>query len=318
VRMSASDKAKTISELTSRDIFDFIRVNNIDWAGRLSEIEFLDRLYDLDGLPSTDSRSWSKSARQDIGTHRVAFPADWSDDWVFTDSRFGLQSGSDETLLAFLAEMLHPVVRRFDDDARRMLETFNGYLEPDGWEIAERERVSGRPVFAARRLLPGAMPALDTAKHAAAALGSDYIHRQITRMEAAVQEDPELAIGTAKEFLETICRTILGARAVDYSKEDDPPRLVKLVLKDLRLVAEEVPPNDAAVNALRRTVGSLSGVAQGVAELRNLEGTGHGKSAWHECAEPLHARLAVGAATALGVFLFEVYREQEDVNDDDA
>ena len=84
-----------------------------------------------------------------------------------------------------------------------------------------------------------------------------------------------------------------------------------------KLVADEVPANDAAVNALRRIAGSLSGVAQGVAELRNLQGTGHGKSAWQESAEPRHARLAVGAATALGVFLFEVYQEQEDVSDDD-
>jgi hypothetical protein len=136
-------------------------------------------------------------------------------------------------------------------------------------------------------------------------------------MEAAVQEDPELAIGTAKEFVETICRTVLDARAVEYSKDDDPPRLVKLVLKELQLVAHDVPGNGAAVNALRRMVGALSGVAQGLTELRNLEGTGHGKSAWHECAEPRHARLAVGAATALGVFLFEVYQEGEDASEDD-
>ncbi len=311
--MSASGKANTISELTRRDIFDFIRTNKGHWAGRLSETEFLDRLYPVSDLPSYDSRF--ENLAGDIWQHTVNND-DWDHDWVLTDPRLQLESGPDEVLLAFLAEMLHPVVRRFDDDARRMLESFNGYLEPDGWEIAERERVSGRPVFAARRLLPGAVPALDTAKHAAATLGSDYIHRQITRMEAAVQEAPDLAIGTAKEFLETICRTILDARAVEYSKEDAPPRLVKLVLKELRLIAGEVPANDAAVNALRRTVGSLSGVAQGVAELRNLKGTGHGKSAWHECAEPRHARLAVGAAIALGVFLFEVYQEEGDVDDD--
>ncbi len=301
-------RENTISELTRRDIFDFIRAN-ITWSGRLSEAEFLGRLYDLESLPSGDRRFSSLSG--DIWQHRVN-NFDWDDDWVLTDPRLGLESGPDEVLLAFLAEMLHPVIRPYDEKARQVLDAFNGYLAPDGWEIAECERISGRPVFAARRLLPGASQALDTAKTTTAALGSDYIHRQITRMEAAVYEDPELAIGTAKEFVETICRTILEARAIACNKDDDPPRLVKLVLKELHLVADEVPENDAAIKALRRMVGSLSGVAQGVVELRNLEGTGHGKSAWHECSEPRHARLAVGAATALGVFLFEVYQAGED------
>lgn len=305
----------TISELTRRDIFDFIRVNHVQWYGRLSEEAFLDRLYDLDALPSTDPRT--STARFDLRTHRVAFPDDWTDDWAFADPRLGLQSGPDEVLLAFLAEMLHPVVRPFDENARQMLAAFNGCLAPDGWEIAECAQLSGKPVFAARRLLAGAGQALAVAKSTATTLSSDYVSRQITRMESAIQGDPELAIGTAKEFVETICRTILEARAVEYSREDDPPRLVKLVLKELQLVADEVPANDAAVNALRRMVGSLSGVAQGITELRNLEGTGHGKSAWHECAEPRHARLAVGAATALGVFLFEVYQAGEDGGKDD-
>ena len=42
----------------------------------------------------------------------------------------------------------------------------------------------------------------------AARVDSAYISRQVTRMEEAAESDPELAIGTAKEFIETICRTI--------------------------------------------------------------------------------------------------------------
>jgi len=158
--MSASGRANTISELTRRDIFDFIRTN-VNWAGRLSETEFLERLYPVSDLPSCDSRFENMAG--DIWQHTVN-NNDWDDDWVLTDPRLELESGPDEVLLAFLAEMLHPVVRPFSAEARRVLEAFNGYLEPDGWEIAERERVSGRPVFAARRLLPSAFQALDAAK----------------------------------------------------------------------------------------------------------------------------------------------------------
>lgn len=294
----------TISELTRRDIFDFIRAN-IAWSGRLSEVEFLGRLYDLESLPSGDHRFSSFSG--DIWQHRVN-NNDWDDDWVLTDPRLGLQSGPDEVLLAFLSEMFHPVVRPYDEKARQVLDAFNGYLAPDGWEIAECERISGRPVFAARRLLPSASQSLDNAKSAAAALGSDSIHRQITRMEASVQDDPELAIGTAKEFLETICRTILEERGGTYHKDDDLGRLVKLTLDELGITAEGVPSAAVAFKVVRRVLGGLGSVSQGLAELRNLHGTGHGRSAGNEPARPHYARLAVGAATTLGVFLFEAHR----------
>jgi hypothetical protein len=35
---------------------------------------------------------------------------DWDEDWIFYDSRFGL-ADSDDALVRFLAEMLHPAVR---------------------------------------------------------------------------------------------------------------------------------------------------------------------------------------------------------------
>jgi hypothetical protein len=42
----------------------------------------LQRLYDLDALPSTDSRF--KTAGRDIAQHRIA-NEDWDDEWVFSD-----------------------------------------------------------------------------------------------------------------------------------------------------------------------------------------------------------------------------------------
>jgi hypothetical protein len=66
--------AMRISEITRRDIFDAIRIEEICWWGRLEETEFLSRLYDLSQMPSTDSRYTDASG--DIWKHRVA-----NDDW---------------------------------------------------------------------------------------------------------------------------------------------------------------------------------------------------------------------------------------------
>jgi AbiJ N-terminal domain 3 len=57
-----------ISRETRRNILDWLAVERTEWSGRLSEEAFLDRVVDLDTLPSTDSRF--SSARGDIRQHR--------------------------------------------------------------------------------------------------------------------------------------------------------------------------------------------------------------------------------------------------------
>ena len=76
-----------ISELTRRDIIDAMKVEGIDWSGRLDEPQFLMRLFDLNALPSTDPRF--SDAAGDIWQHRINND-DWDDDWVFYDRRFNL------------------------------------------------------------------------------------------------------------------------------------------------------------------------------------------------------------------------------------
>ena len=52
----ARRRRKTISEVTRRDIMDFITVERVPWAGRLDERAFLGRLWDLSEMPSDDPR----------------------------------------------------------------------------------------------------------------------------------------------------------------------------------------------------------------------------------------------------------------------
>src|SRR5947209_3272985 len=96
---------RTITEITRRAIKDSFVVEGISWSGDLEEVEFLQRLFDLEKLPSTDGRF--KTASGDIWQHRVN-NFDWDEHWVFMDDRFDLMDGPDETLLRFLAEMVHP------------------------------------------------------------------------------------------------------------------------------------------------------------------------------------------------------------------
>ena len=114
------------------------------WSGALNDVEFLRRLYDLDALPSTDRRF--SSASGDIAQHRVLNALDWDDDWIFSDTRFGL-ADSDDALLRFLAEMLHPAVRTDLAEVEQLRAFLNSVLIHDGYEIAQTGDISGAPVF---------------------------------------------------------------------------------------------------------------------------------------------------------------------------
>lgn len=131
--------------MTRRDVFDLLRAAEGGWWGRLDEVAFLGSLYDLDALPSTDSRH--PTARTDIIQHRFN-NYDWEDDWVFEDPRFGLLDGPDDVLLAFLARLVHPEVRPDADEAARRVDELNRLLAADGWALRPGDFMSGRPVYA--------------------------------------------------------------------------------------------------------------------------------------------------------------------------
>jgi hypothetical protein len=88
-----------ISEVTRRGIVDFLTTSDFAWCGRLADDEFLARLYDLTKLPSTDHRY--RNAAGDIHQHRINND-DWSNDWVFYDSRFNLLHAPDEDAKQFI------------------------------------------------------------------------------------------------------------------------------------------------------------------------------------------------------------------------
>jgi hypothetical protein len=296
-----------ITQITRRDIIDAITVEKINWSGRLEEAEFLSRLFNLASLPSFDSRF--PTAAGDIWQHRVN-NFDWDDNWVFDDPRFDLMNGDDETLLRFLCETMHPVVRPDPTDAQRMCQLYNQYLQNDGFQIVEKTRLSGKPVYIGRYVGVAVMPAVAAAHDTLGGTDPGYVAQQITRMEAAVASDPALAIGTAKELVETCCKTILNARGVVFSRSADLPELAKMTIKELALTPSDIPDTAKAAETVKRLLSNLATITQGVAELRNQYGTGHGKAAGSKGLGPRHAKLAVGAASTLAVFLAETHNER--------
>lgn len=215
-------------------------------------------------------------------------------------------NGPYEVFLRFLAETAHPVIRPNREIAEEMVANYNMHLRHDGYELHATGAISGRPVYGARSLIEGTR-AVDQLRAVSPHVDAAYISQQITRMESSINNDPDLAIGTAKELVETVAKTILDELGIGYSNQDDLPALVKATRKALRLVPEQVPDSARASDTIRRLLSNLGTVADSLAVLRNAYGTGHGRSAQTGGLEPRHARLAVSSAATLATFLFETY-----------
>jgi hypothetical protein len=154
----------------------------------------------------------------------------------------------------------------------------------------------------------GKDPSLRLVVETATGLDAPGLHRQIERLKGSVDDDPDLAIGTAKELIETTCKTILEERGIPFEESDDISKLVKETRKVLGLVPDNIPEAAKGAETIRRLLNNLGNLVQGLAELRNLYGTGHGKAGKSKGLLPRHARLAVGAASTLVTFLFDTHK----------
>lgn len=297
-----------VSRVVRQTIIDALKIENVSWSGRLEEVEFLQRLFDVEALPSHDSRF--KTASDDIWQHRVNNPTDWADDWVYDDPRFNLLRGPTVVFLRFLCEIVHPVVRPDRNEALKLVQHFNDQLGQDGWNLVEEEKIAGRSRYVAKQLLVSGGRSVSRARTVADALDAGWMQKEIERLENAIDRDPALAIGTAKELVETCCKTILSKRGVSVSSSASLPELAKLLAKELKLVPEGISDAAKGAETIRLILRNLGALTQYLAELRGLYGSGHGRDGKHQGLEPRHARLAVGAAVAFIDFMTDTYHHR--------
>jgi hypothetical protein len=147
-------------------------------------------------------------------------------------------------------------------------------------------------------------------KNAAATLDAPYLHTQIERIHEHIDRDPRLAIGTAKELVETTCKTILKERGKPVLLKPNILDLVTAVAKELELVPDSIPDSAKASQTIKTLLRTFATIVQGIAELRRGYGTGHGPDGKPRGLQPRHARLAAGAAATLATFLIETYHER--------
>ncbi|MGD6898360.1 abortive infection family protein [Bacillus infantis] len=137
------------------------------------------------------------------------------------------------------------------------------------------------------------------------------LSKQLRRIYDSLEADPELAIGTTKEMVETVLKTILQEEVDEDLDSLDLPELIKTVNKNIKLIPDDVENAHKAHQTVKRTLSNLGQIVIGIAELRNSYGTGHGKIKNESGLKPYHARLAVNAGVTLVKFLIEIYQDAD-------
>jgi hypothetical protein len=296
-----------IPKRVRRSILNRIKRDKLVWHGLLTQPEFLEPLYDLNKLPSSDPRF--DDANGDIWQHTVNND-DWDLDWIFDDNRFDLLNGPDSTFLAFLERCLDPRVRS-PAEASALAEKFNNDLRSEGWSLETMELMGDEEKYRVGPWNPAYGRAADSLQKTALILSSTWMYQEIQRIEASIDTDPALAIGTAKELVDTCCKHIADRMNLSLPKMPDTPDLVRAVMEGLKLLPDDISDSAKGADAIRKTLRALTTLMQGLVEVRNLYGTGHGKSSKHKGPQPRHARLAVASAATFVEFIVETYRERE-------
>ena len=141
----------TISELTRRNIIDYLLIRKYSFYGRLNLIEFLKRIWDLSSMPSTDRRF--KDAGGDINQHMIN-NCDWDCDYLLC-KYLNLLECEEGTFLKFIETCLHPVVLSDEKQVEETLLEFNIFLEQEGYRLEASSQMAGRPIFKAIRFKAG-------------------------------------------------------------------------------------------------------------------------------------------------------------------
>lgn len=135
------------------------------------------------------------------------------------------------------------------------------------------------------------------------------LNQHILRIRRAIESDPELAVGSTKEMVESVLKNILEANGETVEREE-LPQLLKRTQKILKLDPSDIAETARGAELIKRTLSNLGQVITGIGELRNLYGTGHGRSR-QSGISPRHARLVVNAGTTLAVFLMETFEHHQ-------
>lgn len=191
---------------------------------------------------------------------------------------------------------------------RHHIQQLKRCLALDGYDITD----DGLRVHITSKTASAATSVLQHLKAHGQKFNHDNVLSRIRIIEREAEASPADAIGSAKELIEAVCKDIIERCGQSFDRKASPSALVKECLKALTLAPEDIPERSRGVDAVRATLNSLANIAHQMDELRGLYGSGHGRPSSSRGLLPRHARLAVGSAGTLCLFLIETFEAQSE------
>lgn len=123
------------------------------------------------------------------------------------------------------------------------------------------------------------------------------------RIRGGLNTDPAQAVGSAKELLETVLKSILGLHGTGKETQQNLPKLIGGALDELGMSPGRLDMTEPGADQRRMILQSLVAIVSATSELRNAGlGTGHGVSR-APALDSAFARLAVSSAVSAATFL---------------
>ncbi len=300
-----------ISVKARQHIADSLVISKIWYCGNLNEPEFLSRLYDLSKIASRDHRY--RDAYGDIYQHTVN-NSDWNDDWVFYDTRFNLMNCRDDEYLTFLINTLHPRVRDNEEQIEKLLQIYNNSLKESGFKIKKTINNFEYPEFIFEDTRIDINRTNNNLGEIRNIFNSDYVSKKIELMQKSLFENPELAIGSAKELLETVCLSVLSTKGINCDPSWNLPRLFNETVSKLKFSHNKFLESDDLEKSLNQMLKGISSIIHSFSEIRNNFGTGHGKPPDFEQIDDHLAKFFIGIVIEIVVLILAVFNSKSEAN----
>lgn len=133
-----------ISESTRQDIIDYLLMSDHPFHGKMGIVLFLNRIWDLSSLPSTDIR-YSNMAG-DTRTHMEVFD-DWTYQTLLYDSRLNLLRGHDNIFIKFIENCVHPLVIYKEEYQDELVQIINNLLSSDDVQLEKSSVIDRKTVY---------------------------------------------------------------------------------------------------------------------------------------------------------------------------
>ncbi|MCV7040508.1 abortive infection family protein, partial [Mycolicibacterium moriokaense] len=133
--------------------------------------------------------------------------------------------------------------------------------------------------------------------------GRPALNEQLSRLQRA-DDDPALALGSAKDLLEAVAKFVLSELEWPIQPNADFGQLWYLARERLGILPQQVAGTTLGANHIKSVLQSAWTIAEQVNALRNLQGTGHGRTLPTGVTAEL-ARLVVKEACSVAEFALD-------------